>query len=107
VKKITTHVLDTSSGKPAVGVEISLYFEGSLVAQDLTNEDGRCAAPLIEDASAGAYLLEFAIGDYFRRQGVDSPFLDKVPIQFSTLAGESYHVPLVCTPWSYSTYRGS
>ena len=112
---LTTHVLDTVHGKPAAGVAVELYELGSdgaraLIAQTRTNADGRTDAPLIPaaQARAGQFELCFRIGDYFRGKGLDSPFLDVVPIRFriaDTLA--HYHVPLVATPWSYSTYRGS
>ena len=107
VEKITTHVLDTALGKPAVGIEVCLFQGDRLISRSVTNVDGRCSEPLAENPPPGLYRLEFAVGDYFRNQGMESPFLDCVPIQFIVAAGQSYHVPLVCTPWSYSTYRGS
>lgn len=115
--KLSTHVLDTAHGRPAAGVAIELYAvqEGgrTLLKSDATNRDGRCDAPLLEgDAlQAGRYELVFAAGDYFAAQGVDLPqprFLDRVTIAFGVAdASQNYHVPLVVTPWSYSTYRGS
>ena len=107
MEKITTHVLDTTSGLPAAGVLIRLFRGEELVSEAVTNEDGRCDKALLENGGGGTYRLEFAIGDYFKKAGVASPFLEVVPIQFVAEAGQSYHVPLVCTPWSYSTYRGS
>jgi hydroxyisourate hydrolase len=107
--RLTTHVLDVSAGRPAVGVRIQLSREGEVVCERTTNADGRCDSPLLEgeELVSGAYELVFFIGDYFKSQGVGSPFLDQVPVRFRVTAGEAYHVPLVCSPWSYSTYRGS
>jgi 5-hydroxyisourate hydrolase len=115
--KLSTHVLDTTQGKPGAGVAVELYrldgADRSLVASALTNADGRCSAPLLEgDAMrAGRYELVFGAGDYFAAQGVVLPeprFVDRVTIAFGIAAPEqNYHVPLVVTPWSYSTYRGS
>ena len=115
--KLSTHVLDTAHGRPAAGVAIELYaVHGStrtLLAQATTNADGRCDAPLLEgDAlQAGRYELVFAAGDYFAAHGVALPeprFVDRVTIAFGVAdPAQNYHVPLVVTPWSYSTYRGS
>ena len=115
--KLSTHVLDTTQGKPGAGVQIALYaVDGGtrrLVKSAVTNADGRCSAPLLEgDAMvAGKYELVFAAGDYFAAQGVAMPaprFIDEVTIAFGIAhVDENYHVPLVVTPWSYSTYRGS
>ena len=115
--KLSTHVLDTAHGKPGAGVQVELYaVEGgqrTLLKQDATNSDGRCATPLLEGDSlrAGSYELVFAAGDYFAAQGVALPsprFIDRVTIAFGVAdPGQNYHVPLVVTPWSYSTYRGS
>jgi hydroxyisourate hydrolase len=115
---LTTHVLDTVRGKPAAGVEIELFelrADGSRerVAHVRTNADGRTDAPLIPaaEARAGRFELAFHIGDYFRSKGVataEPPFLDVAPIRFNIAdPAAHYHVPLVATPWSYSTYRGS
>ena len=108
--KLTTHVLDTAHGRPGAGIRIELYrmdgHEGALVAKAVTNRDGRTDAPLIEGADfrAGTYQLVFHLGMYFGAAG----FLDVVPIRFTVAdAGQHYHVPLLCSPWSYSTYRGS
>jgi 5-hydroxyisourate hydrolase len=110
--KLTTHVLDTAHGIPAAGVKISLYRDGKLLAEAGTNRDGRPGGPLIsgEKFSVGAYRLEFAIGDYFasRNHPDARRFLDVVPISFIVDdAQRDYHVPLLVSPWSYTTYRGS
>jgi 5-hydroxyisourate hydrolase len=115
---LTTHVLDITRGGPAEGVRVELYeFAASggraLVADVLTNADGRTDVPVISasHARAGSFELIFHAGDYFRRQGAktsDPPFLDLVPIRFAIAdPGAHYHVPLLVSPWSYSTYRGS
>ena len=113
--RVTTHVLDTAHGGPAAGVDVRLFAltgERELVASAVTNEDGRTAEPLVADGAmaTGAYELEFDIGDYFRARGVDlaePAFLDTVVIRFSVHNDEHYHVPLLASPWAYSTYRGS
>lgn len=115
--KLSTHVLDTTQGKPGAGVNIELYALGAgsrvLIKTECTNADGRCNAPLLEGAALqpGRYELVFAAGDYFAAQGVALPeprFIDNVSIAFGIAdASQNYHVPLVVTPWSYSTYRGS
>lgn len=115
--RLSTHVLDTHAGRPAMGVAIELYeFTGDRahrIATAVTNADGRTDAPLIggRPLPIGRYELRFAIGDHFRSRGIeqgDPPFLDIVPLRFSIAEPEGhYHVPLLCTPWSYSTYRGS
>lgn len=115
--KISTHVLDTTQGKPGAGVQVALYRVDAsariLVKADRTNADGRCSTPLAEGDAllAGKYELVFDAGAYFAAQGValpDPPFLDRVVIAFGIAdASGNYHVPLVLTPWSYSTYRGS
>ena len=115
---LTTHVLDTTRGRPAAGVTIELYAVSpdgarTLVAHTKTNADGRTDAPLISatDARSGVFELSFHVGPYFRAQGAavaEPPFLDVVPIRFAIADPKAhYHVPLVVTPWSYSTYRGS
>ena len=115
---LSTHVLDTVRGGPAEGVAVELYSigqDGSRVAvsRALTNADGRTDAPLIGAAAAriGTFELVFHIGDYFRRSGAktaEPPFLDVIPIRFSVADPKAhYHVPLLASPWSYSTYRGS
>lgn len=116
--RLSTHVLDTYHGRPAQGVAIELHElsasgEGRTVVQTVTNADGRSAAPLIagRPAPIGRYALRFGLGDYFAGLGVamtEPRFLDVVPIEFAIADAEgAYHVPLVATPWSYSTYRGS
>jgi 5-hydroxyisourate hydrolase len=113
--KLTTHILDTANGKPANNVTIRLFGGGAqreLLATTVSNNDGRTDAALLDgDAMVtGSYELEFEIGSYFSAQGnslSDPPFLDTVVIRFSARADEQYHVPLLVSPWSYSTYRGS
>ena len=105
--KLTTHVLDTTSGNPAPGVRIRLHHHGELLADTVTNAEGRCDAPLLTDALPGEYQLLFSIGTYFRSQEITSPFLDEIPVHFTIEAGRDYHVPLACSPYSYTTYRGS
>ena len=115
---LTTHVLDTTRGRPAAGVVIELHAldaDGTrtLIAKAVTNADGRTDKPLIAPAEArvGRFELSFHVGPYFAALGTplaDPPFLDVVPIRFAVAdARAHYHVPLVVTPWSYSTYRGS
>ena len=113
--RLTTHILDTAQGRPAAGVAIRLFAAGDerrLVASTVSNADGRTDEPLVEgDAMAtGCYELEFDIGPYFAARGLETgepAFLATVVIRFSVASGEHYHVPLLTSPWSYSTYRGS
>ena len=113
--RLTTHILDTAQGKPAGNVAIRLFSVSQgrhEVASAVTNTDGRTDVPLLEgDAlETGDYELEFDVGSYFQGQGVSASepaFLGTVVIRVTLLAGESYHVPLLVSPWSYSTYRGS
>jgi 5-hydroxyisourate hydrolase len=115
--KLSTHVLDITSGKPGAGVALSLYAieqgQRRLLRQTVTNEDGRCDAPLLagDELHAGKYELVFGAGDYFAAQGVQVPqprFIDEVVIAFGVAdPSQNYHVPLVVSPWAYSTYRGS
>ncbi|WP_317203088.1 hydroxyisourate hydrolase [Janthinobacterium sp.] len=115
--KLSTHVLDIAQGKPGAGVKVALFSVGAegktLLKMDMTNADGRCGAPLLEGDSmkAGQYELVFNAGDYFAAQGIELPsprFIDLVTLAFGIAhADQNYHVPLVVSPWSYSTYRGS
>src|SRR6476661_1232770 len=113
--RITTHVLDTAAGKPAAGLKVTLSrLDGKpeVLAETLTNADGRCDKPLLEGTAfaAGTYEIVFHVGDYFRRTGVklpDPPFLDAVPLRFGVAEDAHYHVPLLVSPFAYSTYRGS
>ena len=105
--RLTTHVLDTARGLPAEGVAVTLTRDGVVVARAVTNADGRTDAPLLEGADlvAGVYELTFAVGDYFTG---DEGFLGDVPVRFTVEAGAGHlHVPLLVSPWSYTTYRGS
>ena len=114
--RLTTHVLDTSLGKPAAGLAISLRRagkHGTPLASAVTNEDGRVSPPLLqgEEMQAGTYDLVFEAGAYFDRLGVSLPtpkFLDQVVIRFGISDPDGhYHVPLLLSPFGYSTYRGS
>ena len=113
--KLTTHVLDTASGKPAAGVTVRLYRCATgreLCATHKTNADGRTDGPLLDESSllSACYELEFDVADYFAAAGAaldDPPFLDTVVIRVALREGQNYHVPLLVSPWSYSTYRGS
>lgn len=110
---LTTHVLDTAHGKPAAGVVLRLKRGPEVLASTTTNADGRCDSPLLagEALKAGAYRLEFDVGAYFRGLGVavpDPAFLETVAIEFGVAdATAHYHVPLLVSPFGYSTYRGS
>jgi len=114
--RLTTHVLDTATGRPAKGLSIELFHIERQTRTHLktvvTNDDGRCDAPLLAGADfhTGEYELVFAAGDYLRRQGTSLPepaFLDIVPIRFGMAEERHYHVPLLISPYGYSTYRGS
>jgi 5-hydroxyisourate hydrolase len=115
--KLTTHVLDTMNGCPAAGMAVSLYRlepSGAVALKQLRlNDDGRADPPLLADAALlpGRYRLVFGVSPYFRGRGValpEPPFLDDVPLDFGVAnASLHYHVPLLVSPWSYSTYRGS
>ena len=116
---LSTHVLDTMHGTPAAGMSVELYATAgggaaTLVKRFVLNADGRNPeGPLFDDASLkkGTYRLVFEVAAYFRGRGVqlpDPPFLDRVSLDFGIAhADKHYHVPLLATPWSYSTYRGS
>ena len=115
--RLTTHVLDTARGKPAAGVKIALYrVSGNShqkIAETVTNADGRTDAPMLtgEAFTVGTYELVFSAGDYLRatgQAGDGTLFLDEIPIRFGVPdAGQHYHVPLLISPFAYSTYRGS
>jgi 5-hydroxyisourate hydrolase len=115
--RLSTHVLDTAGGVPAAGVRIALSVRTSagwqVIKTAVTNADGRTDEPLLSGATipVGTYRLAFHVGDYFRQRGTalpDPAFIDCVPIEFGIAdAGGHYHVPLLVSPWSYSTYRGS
>jgi 5-hydroxyisourate hydrolase len=115
--RLTTHVLDTARGKPAAGLKIMLYrISGQShrkVLEVVTNADGRSDAPLLagEALAVGQYELVFCAGDYLRASGQAGEgvlFLDEIPIRFGIAdAGQHYHVPLLLSPFSYATYRGS
>jgi 5-hydroxyisourate hydrolase len=117
VGRLTTHVLDTAHGKPAAGVLVTLYRRAGdcyeMVKSATTNADGRIDELLVEGnaLAVGRYRLVFAAGAYFRRLGVavpDPPFVDDVVLDFGVAdASAHYHVPLLVSPWAYSTYRGS
>jgi hypothetical protein len=104
--KLTTHVLDTRSGKPALGLKIELLFQGKPLATCTTNSDGRTDSPLIPPGSLqkGEYELRFHVGAYFQEKS----FLDVIPVRFIVMdPTQNFHVPLLCSPWTYTTYRGS
>lgn len=115
--KLTTHVLDTANGRPGAGIRIELHALAGdtrrLLKTALTNRDGRCDAPLLEGAEfvAGEYELVFHAGDYFAANGAALPqprFVDRVVLRIGVADADAhYHVPLLVSPWSYSTYRGS
>lgn len=126
--RLTTHVLDTANGRPGAGIRIDLYVLDAVpapaapapapaptlrrLAVTHTNTDGRCDRPLLEGAlPIGTYELHFAIGEYFARSGTvlaEPRFLDTVVLRFGIADADAhYHVPLLVSPWSYSTYRGS
>ncbi len=113
---LTTHVLDTARGRPPAGLRIALdRLEGDdrvRVAEAVTNADGRTAGPILpaEDFVPGVYELTFEAGEYLRANGLAGPeplFLDRVPIRFGMAEADHYHVPLLLSPYGFSTYRGS
>ncbi len=117
--RLTTHVLDTARGQPAAGLALALFRRTGAPGEDvpllrgLTNADGRLDAPLLEGDALrpGVYELVFEAANYFRAQGLvlpEPPFLDRVTLRFGVADAQAhYHVPLLLSPWSYSTYRGS
>jgi 5-hydroxyisourate hydrolase len=115
--KLTTHVLDTANGCPAAGMTVALFRLGAAVPVLLKtitlNDDGRADRPLLEGAEfvPGRYRLVFGVAAYFSGRGTvlaDPPFLDEVPLDFGlATSGQHYHVPLLASPYAYSTYRGS
>ncbi len=113
--KLTTHVLDTANGQPAAGMKIDLIdlLPDRLVNTFVTNRDGRTSSALLSSGRflSGIYELRFYVADYFRGQGMALPepaFLDIVPVRFGIAdVNANYHVPLLVSPWAYSTYRGS
>ncbi|WP_421657997.1 hydroxyisourate hydrolase [Leptothermofonsia sp. ETS-13] len=117
--KLTTHVLDTAHGCPAVSMTVELWTVDPQTGQKMllkttsTNSDGRTDTPLLSagELKVGVYELVFSVGDYFAQKSVhisNPPFLNRVPIQFGIADPDAhYHVPLLTSPWSYSTYRGS
>ena len=116
MKKLTTHVLDTANGIPGEGIKIDLYKitnERILVKTVITNDDGRVDTPLLEGESFehGTWELVFHVAEYFQNTSdkkMTSPhFLDEIPLRFGINSDAHYHVPLLVSPWSYSTYRGS
>ena len=114
--RLTTHVLDTAQGRPGAGIKVAVFRldgERRLLHEDTTNAEGRCDRPLLEGAEfiAGTYELVFGVSDYHARSGTkmpDPPFVGDVVLRFGVAQPDAhYHVPLLVTPWSYSTYRGS
>jgi 5-hydroxyisourate hydrolase len=112
---LSTHVLDLASGRPAAGMALELWHDGSRLKTVVTNADGRTDQPLLAagELATGEYEILFHVGAYFAATPAAgpreaTPFLDRVPVRF-TIADPTarYHVPLLCTPWAYSTYRGS
>ena len=115
MKKLTTHVLDTANGVPGAGIKIDLYeisTERRHVKSVVTNDDGRTDEALLEgdEFKHGVWELVFHTKDYFvgaNSKVDDPPFLDEIPLRFGISSDAHYHVPLLASPWSYSTYRGS
>ena len=115
--KLTTHVLDTAHGCPASGMKVELWLldgdEPTLITSAKTNGDGRTESPLLssEEMKPGHYEIIFYAGDYFAAKSANLPktrFLDKIPVRFGIAdVGARYQIPLFCSPWSYSTHRGS
>ncbi len=109
---LTTHVLDTASGHPAAGVAITLFEivgnERREIATAVTNDDGRTDQPLMDTVRQGHFEIVFGIGAYFASRRTTPGFLDQVPVRFHvTDVSRHWHVPLLASPWGYTTYRGS
>jgi 5-hydroxyisourate hydrolase len=108
---LSTHVLDTMNGRPASGLALTLSGPDGEIARGMTDADGRCPDLAPGALAPGRYAIRFAVADYFRTLGValpDPPFLDEVTVEFGVAAdGGHYHVPLLVSPFAYSTYRGS
>ena len=110
---LTTHVLDTANGRPAAGLRIELFrLQGTdriALADVMTNADGRTNGPVLpaEAFARGSYELLFHAGDYLQANGQSDSFLDQVPLRFKMTEDDHYHVPLLLSPFSFSTYRGS
>jgi 5-hydroxyisourate hydrolase len=103
--RLTTHVLDIAAGRPAAGVAIALVRGDDVVAEAVTDADGR--AVVLDALEAGVYELRFSVGEHFGSDA-EPPFLDVVPVRFGVSdPGAHHHVPLLVAPWAYSTYRGS
>ena len=111
--RLTTHVLDLARGRPARGLKLTLSGADGVIMETITNDDGRCDEPLLEGAAfqAGRYEILFMAGEYLHAMGLNSKdnlFLDEVPIRFAIVDETAhYHVPLLLSPFGYSTYRGS
>jgi 5-hydroxyisourate hydrolase len=111
MSSLSTHVLDTMHGRPAIGMALLLNGPNGVIASGLTNSDGRCPEIAQQNLAPGLYSIDFGVCDYFVSQGVvlpTPPFLDVVTVDFGIAAdGGHYHVPLLVSPYGYSTYRGS
>lgn len=110
--KLTTHVLDTAHGRPAIGMTVELWSGGERLKSTITNKDGRTDEPMLSETHIreGTFELVFCVGDYFDKAGTGGKvrFLDRVSVCFGISdANANYHVPLLVSPWSYTTYRGS
>ncbi|WP_166775223.1 hydroxyisourate hydrolase [Xanthomonas sp. CFBP 8151] len=107
---LSTHVLDTATGRPAAGIALRLFAGATLHFDGVTNQDGRCPELAALTLQPGRYRLEFEVAGYWRAAGTalpDPPFLEQVPIAFGIADDGHYHVPLLLSPYGYSTYRGS
>ncbi|WP_311239428.1 MULTISPECIES: hydroxyisourate hydrolase [unclassified Xanthomonas] len=110
MSSLSTHVLDTAAGRPAAGVPLRLFAGDTLQLEAVTDQDGRCPALATLTLPPGRYRLEFDVAGYWRATGTalaDPPFLEQVPIAFGIADHGHYHVPLLLSPYGYSTYRGS